>query len=151
VQLDIEQAVFPGAFTTYLQPWLLDTSFLDLVTRGELMGGLHYQKGGITQLQLELQDLDIDDPRDRFQVEGLAGRFDWADDDQERRRRLRGTRARLGRVALGALEVDSPTRGRQVSLAAPARLPVLDGSLLVDHFELDYGTTMAWSLDAALT
>lgn len=151
VQLDIEQAIFPGAFTTYLQPWLLDTSFLDLDTRGELMGGLHYQDGGITQLQLELQDLDIDDPRDRFQVEGLAGRFDWADDDQERRQQLRWARAQLYRVTLGALQVDIQTRGRQVNLAAPARLPVLDGSLLVDHFELDYGTTMAWSLDAALT
>lgn len=151
VQLDIEQAIFPGAFTTYLQPWLLDTSFFDLGTRGELMAGLHYQDGGITRLQLELQDLSVDDPRDRFQVEGLAGRFDWADDDQERRQQLRWTRAQLYRVALGALEVDIQTRGRQVNLAAPARLPVLDGSLLVDHFELDYGTTMAWSLDAALT
>lgn len=151
VQLDIEQAVFPGAFTTYLQPWLLDTSFFDLGTRGELMGGLHYQEGGITQLRLELQDLGIDDPRDRFQVEGLAGHFDWVDDDQARRQQLRWTRAQLYRVALGALEVDIQTRGRQVNLATPARLPVLDGSLLVDHFELDYGTTMAWSLDAALT
>ncbi len=151
VQLDIEQAIFPGAFTTYLQPWLLDTSFFDLGTRGELTGGLHYQDGGITQLQLELQDLSVDDPHDRFQVEGLAGRFDWADDDQARRHQLRWTRAQLYRVALGALEVDIQTRGRQVNLAAPVRMPVLDGSLLVDHFELDYGTTMAWSLDAALT
>ncbi|HSJ48014.1 MAG TPA: hypothetical protein VLA26_04130 [Gammaproteobacteria bacterium] len=151
VQLDIEQAIFPGAFTTYLQPWLLDTSFFDLGTRGELMGGLHYQDGGITQLQLELQEVSVDDPRDRFQVEGLAGRFDWADDDQERRQQLRWTRAQLYRVALGALDVDIQTRGRQVNLAAPARLPVLDGNLLVDHFALDYGTTMDWSLDATLT
>ncbi|HEY9151040.1 MAG TPA: hypothetical protein VIQ75_09570, partial [Gammaproteobacteria bacterium] len=151
VRLDIEQAVFPGAFTTYLQPWLLDTSFFDLDTRGELMGGLHYQEGGVTRLQLELQDLSIDDPRDRFQVEGLAGRLDWVDDDQERRQQLRWTHAQLYRVALGALQVDIQTRGRQVSLAAPVRLPVLDGSLLVDRFELDYGETMAWRLDAALT
>jgi hypothetical protein len=151
VRLDIEQAVFPGAFTTYLQPWLLNTSFFDLGTRGELMGGLYYQEGGVTRLQLELQDLSIDDPRDRFQVEGLAGRFDWVDDDQERRQQLRWTRAQLYRVALGALQVDIQTRGRQVNLAAPVRLPVLDGSLLVDHFELDYDETMAWRLDAALT
>ncbi|MCA1805062.1 MAG: hypothetical protein LC646_06950, partial [Xanthomonadaceae bacterium] len=141
----------PGAFTTYLHPWLLETSFFDLDTRGELMGGLHYQDGGIRQLRLELQDLSVDDPRDRFQVEGLAGRFDWADDDQKRNQQLRWTRAQLYRVALGALEVDILTRGRQVILAAPVRLPMLDGSLLVDHFELDYGTSMAWSLDAALT
>ncbi len=38
-----------------------------------------------------------------------------------------------------------------MSLAAPVRLPVLDGSLQVESFEWQYDQAMDWSLDAALT
>jgi hypothetical protein len=151
LQLSIEQALFPAAFTTYMQPWLLDSSFHDLRTAGELVARLAYEDGAVTRLQLDLRELDLDDPRGRVQLEGLAGRFDWADDDQERRQHLRWERGQLYRAALGALEVDVLTRGRQITLAAPVRLPVLDGALLVDHFQLEHGATMTWSLDAALT
>lgn len=151
LQLNVEQALFPAAFTTYLQPWLLDSTFADLRTAGGLRGRLDYGNGAITQLQLDLRALGLDDPRGRFQVEGLSGEIDWAGDDQIRRQQLRWDRGQLYRVMLGALELELLTRGRQGWLAAPVRLPVLDGSLLVEHFELRQGEALEWSLDAALT
>jgi hypothetical protein len=151
LQLSIEQALFPAAFTTYLQPWLLDSGFHDLRTAGALEARLDYASGAITQLQLGLHGLGLDDPRGRFQLEGLAGQIDWAEDDQTRRQQLRWERGQLYRVALGALDVEVLTTGRQGRLAAPVRLPVLDGSLLVDHFALRHGDSLEWSLDAALT
>lgn len=151
LQLQVEQAVFPAAFTTYFQPWLLDSGFFDLRTAGELQARLGYEDGAVRQLQLDLRELGLDDPRGRFRLEGLSGHIDWADDAQERRQQLRWVRGQLYRVALGALDVEVVTTGRHGRLAAPVRLPVLDGSLLVDHFELRHDERLEWSLDAALT
>jgi hypothetical protein len=151
LQLNIEQAVFPAAFTTYFQPWLLDSGFSDLRTAGELQARLEYADGAVTRVQLDLRELGLDDPRGRVQLEGLSGRIDWAEDAQERRQQLRWARGQLYRVALGALDVEVLTTGRHGRLAAPARLPVLDGSLLVDHFELRHDDKLEWTLDAALT
>lgn len=151
LRLNIEQAVFPAAFTTYFQPWLLDSGFSDLRTAGELQARLGYEHGAVRQLQLELRELGLDDPRGRIQLDGLSGEIDWADDAQERRQHLRWARGQLYRVALGALDLEVLTSGRHGRLAAPTRLPVLDGGLLVDHFELRHDDRLEWSLDAALT
>ena len=151
LRLDIGQAVFPAAFETYLQPWLLDTTFADLRTSGALRAGLEYEAGAVTGVQLTLQDLGLDDPQGRIRLEGLAGELAWAGDDRVRRQHIRWDAGQLYRVALGALTVELETRGHVVELAAPARLPVLDGSLQVDQFRLQLGEALEWSLDAALT
>ena len=152
LQLEVEQAHFPAAFTTYLQPWLVDSTFANLHTTGTLQGQLGYGADqGVAQVELQLQDVNLDDPRGRLKLEGLSGQLDWAADEQLRRQRLHWDGGHLYRVALGGADVELLTVGRQVSLAQPAQLPVLDGRLIVDSFNLHYGDALEWSLDAALT
>lgn len=149
--LHLRQGQFPALFTVYAQPWLADTSFNLLDTAGRLSGELALEGNALQRLRLNLEDLSVSDPAGRFALEGLQGRLLWADDDQRRENRVQWDQGRLYQLPLGPAELRVTAQGRTLELAQPARIPVLDGALLMDSLRLDATKELQWSLDAALT
>lgn len=153
VDLDLQEAQFPGVYLNYLQPWLHGTIGDALETAGQISGQYRYQAGGDTALRLDLRDVDIADTHQRFGIERLSGRIDWGSDAAPRSSALHWSGGSVYRLALGAAGLAVESRGMQFALREPARIPVLDGRLLIEDLALsDPGEdAMRWRFDGVLT
>lgn len=153
VDLELQEVQFPGAYLNYLQPWLHGTIGDALETAGRLSGEYRYRAGGDTVLRLDLRDVDIVDTHQRFGVERLSGNIDWGSDAAPRSSALHWSSGSVYRLALGAAGLAVESRGMQFALREPARIPVLDGRLLIEDLALsDPGEdAMRWRFDGVLT
>jgi hypothetical protein len=125
------EALLPDAYRTYLQPWLSDTALADLDTAGRLSGRFSLGRAGIESLELRLDDVMLQDRQDRFALHGLGGDVVFDTDRQPRGSRLRWRSGHMYRIALGAAGLDFESRGGELRLTQPARLPLLDGELQI--------------------
>ncbi|HXG27992.1 MAG TPA: hypothetical protein VNJ47_03980 [Nevskiales bacterium] len=137
LQLQIEEAILPAAYTRYLQPFLIGTVLDNLETEGRVEGRVDFGDGRLEQLRLELRDLHLDDKKRRFALYGASGVLDWrADPAAATVSRLRWEGGNAYRLDFGAAELQMHSRGRDLHLQAPLRIPLLDGGLDIRRFEL---------------
>jgi hypothetical protein len=132
---------FPGAYESYLQPLLLDTSLKSMTTAGGVAGRVRIEQGEPASLDLTFDGLTLDDGARNFALSGLTGRWlwraprttngdDWAHDDSgapESSVQWRG--GLLLGLELGGGHLRFSTNDREFRLLQPARIPVLDGAL----------------------
>jgi hypothetical protein len=145
---------FPGAYTSYLQPLLLDTNFKAMQTAGRLAGEIEVADGAPRSVALRIDDLTFDDGARTFAMESLAGVIHWhsnpeANSDDSVLRWKGG--AILG-LALGASELQFNGSGRQFRLLQPARIPLLDGALALESLRIRNAglPSVAFMVDATL-
>jgi hypothetical protein len=143
LDLQIDSLRFPGAYESFLQPLLLDTSFKAMTTAGGVAGRVVIGEGGPASVDLRFDDLALDDGARNFALSGLTGRWvwsakqttnedrdDWSRDDPgapESNLQWRG--GLLLGLQLGAGHLRFSTNDRQFHLLQPTRIPVLDGAL----------------------
>jgi hypothetical protein len=153
VDLQLQEAQLPGAYLNYLKPWLHGTLGDALETAGQISGQYRYRAGGDRVLRLALRDVDVADHGQRFAFDKLSGVIDWGSDAVPRSSALHWQGGSLYRLALGAAGLAVESRGMQFELREPARIPVLDGLLLVDALALsDPGEdSLRWRFDGVLT
>lgn len=202
LEFDLAALQFPGAYTSYLQPLLLDTALKDVQSSGRLKGRVVVANGEPVQLDVELDALTMDDGTGMLSLTDLGGHWHWradqaadvaeTDDDDaiaERVTRLDGdlaasaastaSDARAGPdvssapagwatpvpasnlhwqggqvfgLELGATQLHFTTRGRQMRLLQPARIPLLDGAIDLKTFRVRNAglPAMAFLVDATL-
>lgn len=153
VDLDLHQAQLPGAYLNYLQPWLQGTLGAALTTAGHFSGRYRYRAGADSALRVQLRDVDLADAGQRFAFDKLSGVIDWGNDAAPRTTALRWQAGSLYRLALGGAGLSVISRGMHFELREPARIPVLDGLLLIDTFALSDpgGDALRWRFDGVLT
>lgn len=153
LQVTINQANLPAAFDTYAQPWLRDRLGGELKTRGKLLGRFQTQLTGPTSLELALDEVDIEDPRQRFGFQQLSGRIDWGSDEQTRTTELVWQSGSLYRLQLGASRLAVVSQGTRFELREPISIPLLDGQLRIDDLALSNPgeADMQWRFDGMLT
>ena len=153
MQLDVVEGSFPALYETYLQPWLIDTVLSTLDTAGRVGGQLQVHDGSLGALQLELQEVTLQDRQQRFGLAQASGRVNWSGSGDVQRSELSWDSGSVYRVALGPARITVESGDRSVRLLEAARIPVLDGQLQVDAFDLDYGagTALNWHVDGVLT
>lgn len=151
--LDLSEARLPGAYELYAQPLLIGTTLDDLQTEGRISGGLNYVSDGPSELSLRLAGLSVEDSRGRFGIQGVSGTLRWHDAPQPLPSRLGFEAAHAYRLAFGGAELALEGGGRALRLAAPVSVPMLDGRLMVQVFELQgLGTErLSWGFDGALS
>lgn len=179
LQLDLEQPLrdfeleltalqFPGAYESYLQPLLIDTSFKSLQTAGSLGGKLSLSDGEPRAIELRINDVTVDDGTGDLNLSALSGRWHWLgdaasdaeeDDDAQPARavsvepsQLKWQGGALLGLAMGASELNFTTSGRQFRLLQPARIPLLDGSIDLETFRVRNAglPSVAFLVDATL-
>ena len=179
LQLDQEQPVrdlaleltalqFPGAYQSYLQPLLIDTSFESLQTTGRLGGTMSIADGEPRRIELRFDDVTIDDGVGNLNLASLSGHWHWLaeqssadgdDDDAPPARTLQVERSQLKwqggsllGLALGASALDFSTQGRQFRLLQPTRIPLLDGAIDLETFRVRNAglPSVAFLVDATL-
>ncbi|HEX2493428.1 MAG TPA: hypothetical protein VHK24_06595, partial [Steroidobacter sp.] len=155
---------FPGAYESYLQPLLLDTSYAAMRTSGALSGHIEVQEGAPRSIDLGFHQLTADDGARNFALRDLIGRWTWraedaqvGEDEEELSSdavfsdlQWRGGLA-LG-LELGAGRIRFSTRGRRFRLLEPARIPILDGALELQTLRIrSLGTPkVAFLVDATI-
>ena len=136
LQLEIQQAAFPSLYDTYLQPWLLDSMLADLDTAGQLSGTLRWEQGKLSHVSLDPARLSVDDREGRFELDSMNGRVRWSDAGIPVRSELAWAGGSVFRVLLGAARVAFDAGRDYVRLAEAVEIPVLDGALRIDDFQL---------------
>ena len=179
VDLDVAALEFPGAYASYFQPLLLDTSFKSMTTAGRISGRVRIEQGEPRSVDLTLDDMSLDDGAGSLAFAGLAAELHWrsdtvlaggehtgssvsgfgeADRDElpvSEAGTVSHVRWRAGSVfgmALGASELQFSTAGRQFRLLRPARMPLLDGAIELDSFRIRNAGTpkVAFIVDARI-
>jgi hypothetical protein len=153
LQLEVIEGVLPAMYETYLQPWLTDTVLGSLDTEGQVNGQLEVHDGSLSELQLELQEVSLQDREQRFGLARAVGRVNWSGSGTVQHSSLSWGSGSLYRVALGSASIVAESADRSVRLLEPAQIPVLDGALQIDAFDLEYGsdTALRWQVDGILT
>jgi hypothetical protein len=165
--LQVEQAVFPGLYETWLQPWLVGTLLADLQTSGEFGARLDWVEGELAEARLALAALSLDDRGGRFGLTGLNGAAGWGRDGRPREMALRWEQGHVLQIPLGAAQIlaeiaagtDPEAQAgaaggvTRLRLRESARVGVLDGELRLEDLMLEYagGGIRRWQVDGILT
>jgi hypothetical protein len=139
LELELGALNFPGAYESYLQPFLLDTDFKSMQTSGNVSGRIRLFDGLPQLLELALKDVSFDDGARKFALDGLSGEVLWRESPNEdedavlragaERSSLRWRGGSVLNLALGPSALQFTALGRQFRLLEPAHIPVLDGAL----------------------
>jgi len=152
LRLEVHQAEFPSLYDTYLQPWLYDSALADLNTAGQLSGTLRWEQGQLSHVSLDPLNLSVDDREGRFELKAMNGKLRWSDTSTPVRSELAWESGSVFNVALGATRLVFDTDRAHVRLVEPVTIPVLDGALEIDDFQLESGEDAAlrWQVNGLL-
>lgn len=160
LHVSVQSLQFPGAYASYLQPFLIDTDFKSLKTSGRLEGVVHIVEGQPKRMALLLSNLDVDDGTRTFVMHGLSGQVSWRDGEDEdedavlragaERSSLRWQGGSLLNLAFGRSVLHFTTIGRNFRLIEPASVPLLDGAVDFESLRIrNIGLpTVAFMVDA---
>lgn len=127
----IAQLVFPAAYTSFLQLPLAATEFGALQTTGRASALLEIAHGLPERIDVSLDDLDIDDPQSRLDVDNLHGELHWGADGELAPSFVGLDASRFYGLQIGATRLDFDLHGSAFRLAHETRIPVLDGAVVV--------------------
>ncbi len=134
--ITIQDLVFPGAYDSYMQPLLLDTSVKSLQTQGRLSGAIAIEAGKPLRLDLIVHEFDAEGEQPAVAIRGLSGEWHWDADEGEieaaRASELRWSSGAIYGLDFGEAALRFATAGRDFRLLAPSRIPLLDGALQID-------------------
>jgi hypothetical protein len=152
LQIEIPQADFPSLYDTYLRPWLYDSMLADLDTAGQISGTLRWDKGKLSHVALDPLKLSVDDREGRFALHAVDGRIRWNDTTMPVRSELAWASGSLFQVALGASRVAFDASRDSLQLPQAVEMPVLDGVLAIDDFQLEFGEDkpLRWQVNGLL-
>jgi hypothetical protein len=133
---ELNQVQFPAAFSSYVAITLAASVLGDARTSGSLTGELSIVDNGVGSLHVKPRDLDLHADKGLLNLVGMNGEIFWAP--------AGGAAARVSRLGWrsggayglsgGAAEIEFVAYGLNFALTRPARLPVFDGAIAIDHF-----------------
>ncbi len=153
-------AQLPGAFDTYVRPYLFATPLDALESAGAVEIRVVLSAGQPAAFSARLDDVSVEDKTGRFGLSGATGTVHWRDPpvaagvapDWPAQSEIAWTGATLMQLPGGAATVAFVAEAGDFRLTSPLELPLLDGELKINELEvLRAGEeTMQLLLDAAL-
>jgi hypothetical protein len=139
--LRLPRAELPGAYTVLLQPFLGGTPFGDLETAGLLHGELALQDGTLQDLRLEFIQVDLEDRDARLAIYQLSGELAWARRNADAGETtepidLRWSGGFVYGIPFGEARISMRKQPGSWALSAPLTIPLLDGALEIQAFEM---------------
>lgn len=152
LEVTVEQADLANLYAVWLQPFFTGTAAAKLELAGNV--GLKFQQqASAYQLSINMDDVYIDDEAKRFGLYGLTGQIGWTNDVQLMPSQLQWQSGYLYAVPMGKSELIAVANESQLKLLSPWILPILDGELRINEFELqrpDQERTQ-WTFEGLLT
>lgn len=146
------QIADPNAtYQTWLQPFLVGSALDALSLSGQLQGQITYQPDHY-QLEVMLTDFEVNDTQQRFALKGLQGTFNWGEGGEPLPVNIAWQAASLGPFPIGPAQLIAEVNNQQIQLQQPLVLPLFDGALKLNSFNLNLaGGATQWQLDGLLT
>ena len=150
IRLRLDEARLPAFYDTWVQPWLAGSLPGRLETSGVVRASLAMAGATLQRLYVRADGVDLRDRDGIFGIRQLNGELAWG--GPERRSTLAWQGANVYRLAFGPARVSLHSDGRQLELAEPMVVDLLDGRLHVERFELGQDDDgFQWLLDGMLT
>ena len=130
-RVEVLGASVDGLYNTYLRP-VFGPTWPALSASGYIKGAMLLEGGALTALETSFLNIGLALENNTFALEDLTGWLDWRADGTPQEIRINWASAYLYDLPLGALSLMAESRGQRIELLAPARLPVLDGALVLD-------------------
>ncbi len=140
LHVDIRNAQLPGAYASYVQPFLLNSAMGSLTTLGSVSGSVDVAANAPTMLSLEIHDTSATDTKHRWSVGELSGAIRWRKDRNgatPQTSALQWQSAQLLGIDIGAAKVHFVTTDRDFAIVAAAQIPVLDGSIELAELQVE--------------
>ena len=139
LRLNLRKLQFPGAYASYLQPYLVNTSFKSIASSGALHGEVTVTNGVPQSAHVGFDALTLDDGTRTFAIRGLNGAWHWSDEEQGGdvpASNVRFAGGTLLGLELGGSELKLALNARNVHLLEAARIPVFDGAIELESFRV---------------
>jgi hypothetical protein len=130
---DITHIQFPAAYTSFLQIALAATDFGTLSAAGTARGTLEIKDNQPNRVDLHIDDLDLEDPKNQFVMSDLRGDLHWvpAAHGGVEPSQLTWSKARAYGLKGGTAELNFRAQGFGFELTREARVPIFDGAVMV--------------------
>lgn len=156
--LTVHEVEFPGAYDSYVQPLLLETSVRSLQTSGRISGAIAIEAGEPRTIDLTFHELDVEGQQPAIAMRGLKGEWHWDADDAALESRaiqpseLTWSSGAVYGLDLGASQLRFLSAGRSFQLLAPTRIPLFDGALQIDALSVQRAGSenVGFSVDATI-
>jgi hypothetical protein len=133
LRLDLRVGDLAVARDRYLSGFLAPSGFGDVVLSGAASGRVRLQDGVLRELALSPRGVTAIDPKQRFTLAGLGGDLAWRADGAGSAGALHWDSGALFGIGLGAATLPFANEGGALTLATPARVDVLGGSVALDR------------------
>jgi hypothetical protein len=132
----LAKLAFPAAYTSFMQITLASSLLGDLTSGGSLSGELSVADNAVKALHVLPHDLEMHDNKGRLYMSKVNGDVYWAPAGGSDARISKLSWATGGAYGLsgGAAELEFIAYGMNFALTRPAKLPIFDGALAIDHF-----------------
>lgn len=135
-RIDLVDAALDRAYKTYLQPLAAGTPGDRLTLAGTAGGGLVLEAGRPASAGLTLADASLEDQGGRFGMHGIAATLNWRQGGAVPPSSLQWQGGYLWAMDFGAASLEAELAGSRLALGAPLALPLLDGRLVVEAFDV---------------
>ena len=135
-EFKLARVEFPAAFAAYAANFLATSMIGDAQTRGSLSGELSIEGNAVTELRVKPDKLDISANKGGLQLNGMNGEIHWAPSGGRDAQVSNLTWTSGGAYGLsgGASGIEFVAYGTNFALTRPAKLPVFDGAIAIEHF-----------------
>jgi hypothetical protein len=149
----LDEALLPAFYANWVQPWFAGSVLEKLDTGGQLQGRVQIADGRLRAAQLVLDGVSFGERSGLFGVQELSGELAWDASGAALRSQLAWQGAHFHQLLLGGAALQLETGPDGLRILEPLRVPLLDGQLHVEEFELgrDEAGDVRWLLDAILT
>lgn len=151
LSLNIQQASLNGLFEPWIHPFLVNTGIADLELTGDIALDMtkHQEKIAI---KAHLFDVYVDDIRNRFGLYKLNGQLAWSNHNQPVESHFSWQGGYLYALPFANASVNAISQAQSFSLRDTLHLPLLDGAIDVEQFELFTPSEgeVEWSFKAEL-
>ncbi|HSR62625.1 MAG TPA: hypothetical protein VLN56_04385 [Gammaproteobacteria bacterium] len=140
-------------YTTWLQPFLLDSQFSSMETAGALKARAGIRDNALGDLHMVFDDVHAYDGNGRFHIAGLDGSLTVNAETTPVTSTLSWIGAGIYRLDTGAAKLELVSSNREVNVVSWEDVPVLGGELRIDTLNVtDFGREdMTIRLDGELT
>lgn len=134
-QLDLNAVDLKQLTTLYNSPFWVGTAFENVTLGGRLQAKFSLVEQALTALQLDFEQVDLHDPKQRFgltQAKGVLGWSKQADFDQNAH--VQWQQLQVYALPLGKAKLDLNVKSNAVTLLKPVQMSVLGGDFDVNQF-----------------
>ena len=136
----------------YVQSLALGGALESVEIDGEVAVNIEWQRTQSDRVGISIHQLNLEDRLGNFAVYGLEGEVNWGGEEKRQLTHLEWSGGAVYTLDIGPGRLFGEFRGSRFWVTEPVLVPLLDGLLSIDKFEIEeFGRTPVWRMSGGLT